>query len=210
MKNIVRLEMEKEHAKEMARLEMEKEKKHAKEMARLEMEKEKESLEKSHLKDLYEKEMQHLKDVYELNLKNKEADILRAKGLLTGRGIFERACALAGWELKGKNSTKALDTTTVCNRIAEMMDEKLNETERNKLGENSRLLLGIFEKCQLTSRQIKGFYSILCRDVHGYQWSGDSVKVYVGDLTPEYICSLEQISESFFQLPIDKRASPLV
>ena len=118
---------------------------------------------------------------------------MRAKGLLTGRGIFEYYLKQAGKELSTSAKGVGLDVTTTCERIGSMHLSK--NIPCSSTCPNTFMIYTILGECKSENaddlRNLWGAY--LCSDLHGYAWSGSSVLVYSNELNSFGKCLFEKL-----------------
>ena len=167
--------VEEEKEKEIDVLKVEKEKvEKEKEIDVLKVEKEKDVLK-------VEKE----KDVFQERLIKLEEDLLRAKGLMTARGVFERVVQLAFNEQKtvGKVKGKCI----IANILPTISDNP-------QAGRFSKLLVSSAKRCDSTQSvkdALQSVWTQLSQQVHDFPWSGD---VKIGSDLPEVTrCIAEEL-----------------
>ena len=162
-------EKEKEKEIDILKVEVEKEK----------VEKEKVEKEKNVLK--VEKE----KDVFQERLIKLEEDLLRAKGLMTARVVFERVVQLAFNEQKtvGKVKGKCI----FANILPTISDNP-------QAGRFSKLLVSSAKRCDSTQSvkdALQSVWTQLSQQVHDFPWRGD---VKIGSDLPEVTrCIAEEL-----------------
>ena len=172
--------------KEKVEKETEKEKDVLKEPQRIEkekVEKEKKKVEKEKERDFFEERIEKEKvekekerDVLQQRVIKLEEDLLRAKGLMTARGVFERVVQLAFNEQKqvGKVKGKCM--------IANVLPTTSDNPE---VGRFSKLLVSSAQRCDSTQSvkdALQGVWTQLSQQVHDFPWSGD---VKIGSDLPE-------------------------
>ena len=169
--------MEKEREKEMARMEKEmereihavvcKEKEREKEMAHREKEREKEMEREIHAVKM---QMARL----DLSLQYERKESLRAKGLLTGRGVLEFA-------LKQVHHERKLQKNFNAQRTCRSLDDEAPQvnTDAWKLQQCYEEMCRQHPGAGLSEKSIgKAFeyvYGVLSHEIHGYPWSDESV-----------------------------------
>ena len=176
--------MEKEREKEMARMEKEmereihavvcKEKEREKEMAHREKEREKEMarMEKEMEREIHAVKMQMAR--LDLSLQYERKESLRAKGLLTGRGVLEFA-------LKQVHHERKLQKNFNAQRTCRSLDDEAPQvnTDAWKLQQCYEEMCRQHPEAGLSEKSIgKAFeyvYGVLSHEIHGYPWSDESV-----------------------------------
>ena len=137
---------------------------------------------------LLEKEIDVLKaekerDVFRLN--KLEEDLLRAKGLMTARGVFERVVQLAFNEQKVKNKVKG--KCNIANTLPIICDNPQS-------GRFSGLLVSSAKRCDSTQSvkdALQSVWTQLSQQVHNFPWSGD---VKIGSDLPKVTrCIAEEL-----------------
>ena len=125
------------------------------------------------------------KDVFQERLIKLEEDLLRAKGLMTARGVFERVVQLAFNERKtvGKVKGKCI----VANILPTISDNP-------QAGRFSKLLVSSAKRCDSTQSvkdALQSVWTQLSQQVHDFPWSGD---VKIGSDLPEVTrCIAEEL-----------------
>ena len=175
---------EKEREKEMARMEKEmereihavvcKEKEREKEMAHREKEREKEMarMEKEMEREIHAVKMQMAR--LDLSLQYERKESLRAKGLLTGRGVLEFA-------LKQVHHERKLQKNFNAQRTCRSLDDEAPQvnTDAWKLQQCYEEMCRQHPGAGLSEKSIgKAFeyvYGVLSHEIHGYPWSDESV-----------------------------------
>ena len=128
--------------------------------------------------EILQKEIKNLED----KLGSTMEQLLRAKGLLTARGILEFVAGMAGRGFVPKDA-KRLDTTTCLCRVAEMV---ANNSNLENVPTPSLVwpLFNVFKKCNISVADVAtGIYSDLCKEVHGFPWSEESIPVYSKEMS---------------------------
>ena len=138
-------------------------------------------------KDIRLKEKDKIVEEKDIRLKEKEAQILGAKGLLTSRGIFERKLSFCLDELKRLGLANKNQSDNITGIIVKMMKEK------NKLPVASKCYELIHEasKCEC---DLKTLYGTLSHSIHGNPWYGPSVKIHMTELKPQESCLMIYIA----------------
>ena len=151
-------------------------------------EKEKEIDEVEKEKEKVEKEIDVLKaerDVFGERLNKLEEDLLRAKGLMTARGVFERVVQLAFNEQKVKNKVKG--KCNIANTLPIICDNPQS-------GRFSGLLVSSAKRCDSTQSvkdALQSVWTQLSQQVHNFPWSGD---VKIGSDLPKVTrCIAEEL-----------------
>jgi hypothetical protein len=150
-----------------------------------------------------EKEINKLlieKSLLEKDLEYKEIELLRSRGLFTGRGIFEFYLTQAGFELKSPNATKGLDITSTCNKIDEILECKPEQKVSFSLKNYTSKIYEIAFNCKVSTgiegdKILSKLYRKLSNSVHGHPWYGNSVMIYSKDLNPIDSCLLVTLCE---------------
>ena len=161
-----KVEKETEKEKDVLKERIEKEK--------VEKEKERDVFKERIEKEKVEKEKE--RDVLQQRVIKLEEDLLRAKGLMTARGVFERVVQLAFNEQKqvGKVKGKCM--------IANVLPTTSDNPE---VGRFSKLLVSSAQRCDSTQSvkdALQGVWTQLSQQVHDFPWSGD---VKIGSDLPE-------------------------
>jgi hypothetical protein len=117
-----------------------------------------------------------------------EQEVLRAKGKLTSRGVLEFCLTRAGtsgrtprytsiaMELGNNKKPEALlmkDTYAECLKEAGKQDPSSSEV----------------------SSFYTSLYGKLSSEIHGYPWSGESLRILIDNLTAEEICVIRKLAE---------------
>ena len=134
-----------------------------------------------------------------MTLEFKEIELLRTKGLLTSRGIFEFFLIRAGFELKAEQAKKGLDVTSACSRIDEIIDKNISTSEEY-MGYYTKKVYQVALKCRSLDNYpgknvLTKLFSKLSNSIHGYSWNGQSVLIYTRDLEPNDRCILASMCE---------------
>ena len=176
MVNLSKVEME----REMRKMEQEihavvcREKEREKEMARMEKEREKEMarMEKEMEREIHAVKMQMAR--LDLSLQYERKESLRAKGLLTGRGVLEFA-------LKQVHHERKLQKNFNAQRTCRSLDDEAPQvnTDAWKLQQCYEEMCRQHPGAGLSEKSIgKAFeyvYGVLSHEIHGYPWSDESV-----------------------------------
>ena len=176
MVNLSKVEME----REMRKMEREihavvcREKEREKEMARMEKEREKEMarMEKEMEREIHAVKMQMAR--LDLSLQYERKESLRAKGLLTGRGVLEFA-------LKQVHHERKLQKNFNAQRTCRSLDDEAPQvnTDAWKLQQCYEEMCRQHPGAGLSEKSIgKAFeyvYGVLSHEIHGYPWSDESV-----------------------------------
>ena len=176
MVNLSKVEME----REMRKMEREihavvcREKEREKEMARREKEREKEMarMEKEMEREIHAVKMQMAR--LDLSLQYERKESLRAKGLLTGRGVLEFA-------LKQVHHERKLQKNFNAQRTCRSLDDEAPQvnTDAWKLQQCYEEMCRQHPEAGLSEKSIgKAFeyvYGVLSHEIHGYPWSDESV-----------------------------------
>ena len=153
-----RLESEKKLA--LAEERLESEKKLAEERLKLKLAESEKKL------ALAEERLKSQKEIHELHAQIANVEILHAKGLLTARGVFERAAHLAFFEmnLKGAvNTTQALREVGNASKLGVWTQHLRDAAAHCAPKEQTRdLLISVWQELSL--------------DVHGFSWKGPDVQ----------------------------------
>ena len=179
-----RLESEKKLALAEERLESEKKLALAEE--RLESEKKlalaEERLESEKKLALAEERLESEKEIHELHAQIANVEILHAKGLLTARGVFERAAHVAFFEMNLKG---AVNTTQALREVG----------NASKLGVWTQHLRDAAAHCapkEQTSDLLISVWQELSLDVHGFSWKGPDVQ-FSASLSEQAKCVVEEL-----------------
>ena len=176
MVNLSKVEME----REMRKMEREihavvcREKEREKEMAHREKEREKEMarMEKEMEREIHAVKMQMAR--LDLSLQYERKESLRAKGLLTGRGVLEFA-------LKQVHHERKLQKNFNAQRTCRSLDDEAPQvnTDAWKLQQCYEEMCRQHPEAGLSEKSIgKAFeyvYGVLSHEIHGYPWSDESV-----------------------------------
>ena len=165
----------------LEKVEEEKEKEKEKEIDVLNLKVEKEKVEKE--KDVLKVEKE--KDVFQERLIKLEEDLLRAKVLMTARGVFERVVQLAFNEQKTVGKVKG--ECIIANILPTISDNP-------QAGRFSKLLVSSAKRCDSTQSvkdALQSVWTQLSQQVHDFLWSGD---VKIGSDLPEVTrCIAEEL-----------------
>ena len=152
-----------------------------KEIDVLKAEKERDVLKAEKERDVLKAEKE--RDVFRLN--KLEEDLLRAKGLMTARGVFERVVQLAFNEQKVKNKVKV--KCNIANTLPIICDNPQS-------GRFSGLLVSSAKRCDSTQSvkdALQSVWTQLSQQVHNFPWSGD---VKIGSDLPKVTrCIAEEL-----------------
>ena len=164
---------EKEREKEMARMEKEMEREiHAVVCKEKEREKEMAHREKEMEREIHAVKMQMAR--LDLSLQYERKESLRAKGLLTGRGVLEFA-------LKQVHHERKLQKNFNAQRTCRSLDDEAPQvnTDAWKLQQCYEEMCRQHPGAGLSEKSIgKAFeyvYGVLSHEIHGYPWSDESV-----------------------------------
>ena len=167
-----RLESEKKLAEER----LESEKKLAEERLKLKLAESEKKL------ALAEERLKSQKEIHELHAQIANVEILHAKGLLTARGVFERAAHLAFFEMNLKG---AVNTTQALREVG----------NASKLGVWTQHLRDAAAYCapkEQTSDLLISVWQELSLDVHGFSWKGPDVQ-FSASLSEQAKCVVEEL-----------------
>ena len=124
----------------------------------------------------------------DVRIKEKEAQILAAQGLLTSRGIVEallKKCLIEMKLLKlAKDNQKDIMTNII--QLMIQQEEKLPKTSK------CYQLLQAAKKCGC---DLVSLYESLCNGIHGAPWHGPSIKIFSKELKEEERCLLVYIAD---------------
>ena len=169
-----RLESEKKLA--LAEERLESEKKLAQERLKLKLAESEKKL------ALAEERLKSQKEIHELHAQIANVEILHAKGLLTARGVFERAAHLAFFEMNLKG---AVNTTQALREVG----------NASKLGVWTQHLRDAAAYCapkEQTSDLLISVWQELSLDVHGFSWKGPDVQ-FSASLSEQAKCVVEEL-----------------
>ena len=169
-----RLESEKKLA--LAEERLESEKKLAEERLKLKLAESEKKL------ALAEERLKSQKEIHELHAQIANVEILHAKGLLTARGVFERAAHLAFFEMNLKG---AVNTTQALREVG----------NASKLGVWTQHLRDAAAYCapkEQTSDLLISVWQELSLDVHGFSWKGPDVQ-FSASLSEQAKCVVEEL-----------------
>ena len=169
-----RLESEKKLA--LAEERLESEKKLAEERLKLKLAESEKKL------ALAEERLKSQKEIHELHAQIANVEILHAKGLLTARGVFERAAHLAFFEMNLKG---AVSTTQALRELG----------NASKLGVWTQHLRDAAAHCapkEQTSDLLISVWQELSLDVHGFSWKGPDVQ-FSASLSEQAKCVVEEL-----------------
>jgi acyl-CoA hydrolase len=169
-----RLESEKKLA--LAEERLESEKKLAEERLKLKLAESEKKL------ALAEERLKSQKEIHELHAQIANVEILHAKGLLTARGVFERAAHLAFFEMNLKG---AVSTTQAVRELG----------NASKLGVWTQHLRDAAAHCapkEQTSDLLISVWQELSLDVHGFSWKGPDVQ-FSASLSEQAKCVVEEL-----------------
>ena len=171
-----RLESEKKLALAEERLESEKKLALAEERLKLKLAESEKKL------ALAEERLKSQKEIHELHAQIANVEILHAKGLLTARGVFERAAHLVFFEmnLKGAvNTTQALREVGNASKLGVWTQHLRDAAAHCAPKEQTRdLLISVWQELSL--------------DVHGFSWKGPDVQ-FSASLSEQAKCVVEEL-----------------
>ena len=173
-----RLESEKKLA--LAEERLESEKKLAEERLKLKLAESEKKL------ALAEERLKSQKEIHELHAQIANVEILHAKGLLTARGVFERAAHLAFFEMNLKG---AVNTTQALREVG----------NASKLGVWTQHLRDAAAYCapkEQTSDLLISVWQELSLDVHGFSWKGPDVQ-FSASLSEQAKCVVEELCKKW-------------
>ena len=131
---------------------------------------------------LAEERLESEKEIHELHAQIANVEILHAKGLLTARGVFERAAHLAFFEMNLKG---AVNTTQALREVG----------NASKLGVWTQHLRDAAAHCapkEQTSDLLISVWQELSLDVHGFSWKGPDVQ-FSASLSEQAKCVVEEL-----------------
>ena len=131
---------------------------------------------------LAEERLKSQKEIHELHAQIANVEILHAKGLLTARGVFERAAHLAFFEMNLKG---AVNTTQALREVG----------NASKLGVWTQHLRDAAAYCapkEQTSDLLISVWQELSLDVHGFSWKGPDVQ-FSASLSEQAKCVVEEL-----------------
>ena len=131
---------------------------------------------------LAEERLKSQKEIHELHAQIANVEILHAKGLLTARGVFERAAHLAFFEMNLKG---AVNTTQALREVG----------NASKLGVWTQHLRDAAAYCapkEQTSDLLISVWQELSLDVHGFSWKGPDVQ-FSASLSAQAKCVVEEL-----------------
>ena len=169
-----RLESEKKLA--LAEERLESEKKLAEERLKLKLAESEKKL------ALAEERLKSQKEIHELHAQIANVEILHAKGLLSARGVFERAAHLAFFEMNLKG---AVNTTQALREVG----------NASKLGVWTQHLRDAAAHCapkEQTSDLLISVWQEFSLDVHGFSWKGPDVQ-FSASLSEQAKCVVEEL-----------------
>ena len=131
---------------------------------------------------LAEERLKSQKEIHELHAQIANVEILHAKGLLTARGVFERAAHLAFFEMNLKGAVN----------IIQALREVGNAS---KLGVWTQHLRDAAAHCapkEQTRDLLISVWQELSLDVHGFSWKGPDVQ-FSASLSEQAKCVVEEL-----------------
>ena len=131
---------------------------------------------------LAEQELKSQKEIHELHAQSANKEILLAKGLLTARGVFERAAHMAFLEMKLKGT---VNTTHALREVS----------NASKLGVWTQYLRDAAAHCspkKQASDLLISVWQELSLDVHGFSWKGPDVQ-FSASLSEQARCVVEEL-----------------
>jgi hypothetical protein len=85
-----------------------------------------------------------------------------------------------------------MDVTAFLNFMGKRLES--GESEDSD-GPKRRKLTQMFRKCEFeTTSEMISLWGLLCSDIHGYSWNGDSILIYSKGLEEKHICLLKELS----------------
>jgi hypothetical protein len=95
-----------------------------------------------------------------------------------------------------------MDVTSFLNFIGSKLEK--SNVGSDDLSGRSIKLLNTFKDCGYkTADDVLKLWITLCSEVHGFPWSGSSVKVYSQFLDPKHVCVIEELAKNL-GLDVDK------
>jgi len=134
--------------------------------------------------EVKDKEMENLRT----HLRFAEKEKLRANGLMTSRGIFERRIYEVASIDYGEKKKKT-NVTEICRKLdsSTLSELLIDKPLAHRLKDNA-------SRCGVS--RLADLYAKLSDEIHGYPWSGESVKVYFNSSSPE-ACLMMKLADSF-------------
>ena len=178
---------EREKEREIKRLSDEKER----EIKRISDEKEKNF---KLILDEKEREIERIMKLKDDLLKQKDKEVLQAKGSMTCRGILEYLAS----QIRRERGLKM--RTPISDVLASIEDqEQVSPTAQSLLDAHARCKVDI-----APNDFYRKLYRELCKDIHGASWSGPSVKMtFTEDSQPEYRCVMVALVQDVLDWYID-------
>jgi len=119
----------------------------------------------------------------------KNIEILKAKGLMTSRGIFEHHVGKCFFELKHNNALKEDERLNTSNLILKLA------SPRFKIPNDAMITKAFMEAVKGCKTNLRDLYDDLSKEQHGFPWTGDSVKVFKRSLKPGHECVIDYIAK---------------
>jgi flagellar motility protein MotE (MotC chaperone) len=134
--------------------------------------------------EVKDKEMENLRT----HLRFAEKEKLRANGLMTSRGIFERRIYEVASIDYGEKKKKT-NVTEICRKLdsSTLSELLIDKPLAHRLKDDA-------SRCGVS--RLADIYAKLSEEIHGYPWSGESVKVYFNSSSSE-ACLMMKLADSF-------------
>jgi hypothetical protein len=134
--------------------------------------------------EVKDKELENLRT----HLRFAEKEKLRANGLMTSRGIFERRIYEVASIDYGEKKKKT-NVTEICRKLdsSTLSELLIDKPLAHRLKDDA-------SRCGVS--RLADIYAKLSDEIHGYPWSGESVKVYFNSSSPE-ACLMMKLADSF-------------
>lgn len=134
---------------------------------------------------------QELQAQYKLRLMHMETELLRAKGLLTARGMFEHFMQACFKELVVAEIFTEKAKFNVSEVILRLKNNKKSIKEKEHM-KSCNDFFSYQEECGL--EDVALLHEELCREIHGYPWSGEGVRMHADLLKKKgFSCYLTKI-----------------
>lgn len=146
-----------------------------------------------------------VKKCEELMIKYQE-DAMRAQGLMTSRGVYEQKLKFVYNELSLGKRFNASEACAELTYVLSKLDSKeISNIHEITLQRGTKVQLDIRKhttdmlhyarKCQF--QDFAKFYSKVSNAIHGYEWSGSSVKILKEKLAQNEIGVIKEICKGF-------------
>ena len=132
----------------------------------------------------------------------KDIEILRAKGLMTARGIVEFFCQRSFSELKGKKILGEKERFVATSFLLKLP----SLVEGNNISAEEKFTNSLFNSGKTCNVNLADLYGVVSKEIHGFPWNGDSVIVFYDQMTEHEACVIQFLANEM-GLGVQKRTS---